>query len=145
MNSNCTAHAHGFTVQELHLAYCASTFLVSCFRLFFFFFFFFQHRWIVTALFMHMDSLCKRRSALFTGPTPTFFRKKIFQTVITALSTHLKIIFQPCFPLSVFSKRSCIRTDPTNLEYLTIDYIFFIFLTQMSNFVIIGYYLLYDA
>ena len=144
MNSNCTAHAHGFTVQELHLAYCSSTFLVSRFLLFFFFSFF-QHRWIVTALFMHMDSLCKRQIALFTGTTPTLFRKKILKTVITALSTHLKIILQPCFPLSVFSKRSCIWTDPTNLENLTIDYIFFIFLTHVSNFVIIGYYLLYDA
>ena len=37
MNSNCTVRAHGFTVQELHLAYCTSTFLVS--RFFFFFFF----------------------------------------------------------------------------------------------------------
>ena len=40
MNSNCSAHAHGFTVQELHLAFCASTFLVSHFLLLFFFFFF---------------------------------------------------------------------------------------------------------
>ena len=39
MNSNCTAHAHGFTVQELHLGYCASTFLVSLFIFFFFFLF----------------------------------------------------------------------------------------------------------
>ena len=37
MNSNCTIHAHGFTVQELHLVCCASTILVT---LFFFFFFF---------------------------------------------------------------------------------------------------------
>ena len=115
------------------------------FHVSFFFFFFFRRRWIATALFMHMDSLCKRQSAQFTGPTPTLFRKKILKTVITALSTHLKIILQSCFSLSVFSKRSCIRTDPTNFENLTIDYIFFIFLTQLSNFVIIGYYLLYDA
>ena len=74
MNSNCTAHAHGFTVQELHLGYCASTFLVSLFI--FFFFFCFHRMWIVTALFMHMDSLCKRQSALFMGPTPNMFRKK---------------------------------------------------------------------
>ena len=112
---------------------------------FFSFFFFFQRRWIVTALFMHMDSLCKRHSAQFTGPTPTLFKKNILKTVIMALSTHLKIILQPFFSLSVFSKRSYIRTDPTNLENLTIDYIFFIFLTHMSNFVIIGYYLLYVA
>ena len=104
MNSNCTAHAYGFIVQELHLAYCASTFLVSHF--------FFPRIWIVIALFMHMDSLCKRQSALFTGPTPTLFRKKILKTVIMTLSTHLKIILLPCFQLSIFSKRSCIRTDP---------------------------------
>ena len=36
MNSNCTIHAHGFTVQELHFVCCASTFLVT---LFFFSFF----------------------------------------------------------------------------------------------------------
>ena len=46
---------------------------------------------------------------------------------------------------SVFSKISCIRTDSTYFENLTIDYMFFIFLTHMSNFVIIGYYLPYDA
>ena len=33
----------------------------------------------------------------------------------------------------------------TYFENLIIDYMFFIFLTHMSNFVIIGYYLLYDA
>ena len=141
MNSNCTVRAHGFTMQELHLAYCASTFLVSRFL----FFFFFQRVWIVTALFMHMDSLCKRQSALFTGPTTTLFRKKILKTRTTALSTHLKIISLQCFQFSVFSKISCIRTDPTYLENLTINYIFFIFLTHMSNFVKIGYYLLYDV
>ena len=46
---------------------------------------------------------------------------------------------------SVFSKISCIRTDSTYFENLTIDYMFFIFLTHMSNFMIIRYYLLYDA
>ena len=146
MSSNCTVHAHGFTVQELHLGYCASMFLV--WRFFFFcfcFFFFFQRVWIITALFMQMDSPCKRQSALFTGPTTTLFRKKILKTGTTALSTHLKIILLQCFQFSVFSKISYIRTDPTYLENLTIDYIFFIFLTHMPNFVIIGYYLLYDA
>ena len=141
MNSNCTIHAHGFIVQELHLVYCTSTFLVTLF----FFFFVFQRVWIVTALFMHLDSLCKSQIALFTGPTTTLFRKNLLKTGITTLSTHLKIILLPCFHLQVFRKRSCIRMDPTNFENLTTDYIFFIFLKHMSNFVIIGYYLLYDA
>ena len=35
--------------------------------------------------------------------------------------------------------------DPTYFENLTIDDMFFIFLTHMSKFVLIGYYLLYDA
>ena len=137
MNNNYTVHAHGFTVQELHLAYCASTFLVSLF--------FFQRIWIVTTLFMHMDSLCKRQSALFTRPTTTLFRKQILKTGTTALSTHLKIILWQCFQFSVFSKISYFRTDLTYLENLTIDHIFFIFSTHMPNFVIIGYCLLYGA
>ena len=112
---------------------------------FWFHFFFFQRVWIVTASFLHMNSLCRRQSALFTGPKTTCSEKKILKTGTTTLSTYLKIILLQCFQFSVFSKISCIRTDPTYLENLTIDYIFFIFLTHMSNFVIIGYYLLYDA
>ena len=64
---------------------------------------------------------------------------------VTALFTHLKIIFLQYFQLSVFDKLSCIQTDPTYSENLTIDFMFFIFSTLMSNFVIVGYYLLYDA
>ena len=60
---------------------------------------------------------------------------------VTALFTHLKIIFQQCFQLSVFNKLSCIQTDLTYFENLTIDYKFFLFSPLMSNFVIIGYYL----
>ena len=132
-------------MQELHLAYCAYTFLVSRFHFFFFFFFLFP---------AHMNSNCTVQSHGFSVQEAKctihrtfthFVQKKILKTVITALSTHLKIILQPCFSLLVFSKRSYIRTDPTNLENLTIDYIFFIFFPHMSNFVIIGYYLLYDA
>ena len=95
---------------------------------------------------MHMDSLCRGESALFTGPTTTLFRKnKILKMGPTALFTHLKIISLQCFWFSVFSRISYIRTNPTYFENLTIDYVFFIFLTHMSNFVIIGYYLLNDA
>ena len=115
------------------------------FHVTFYFILFFQCIWIVTALFMHMDSLCKRHSALFMGPITTLLGKQILRTGTTALSTHLKIIFLQCFQFTVFSKISCIRMDPTYLENLTINYIFFIFLTHMPNFVIIGYYLLYDA
>ena len=114
---------------------------------FFFFFFFFQHVRTVAAPFMHTDSLCGRQSPLFTGPTGTFLRKKkeILKMGPKALFTHLKIILLQCFQFSVFSKISCIWTDPTYFENLTIDYMFFIFLTHISNFVIFGYYLLYDA
>ena len=61
------------------------------------------------------------------------------------LFTHLKIILLQSFQFSVFSKISCIRTDHKIFENLTIDYMSFIFLTHMSNFVIIGYCLIYDA
>ena len=102
VNSNCTVHAHGFTVQETN---CAA------------------HR------------TCKH-----------FFQKnKKLKMGPKALFTHLKIILLQCFQFLVFSKISCIRTDHTYFENLTIDYIFFIFLTHMSNFVIIKYCLLYHA
>ena len=113
--------------------------------LIFIFIFIFQCVWTVTTLFINMDSLYRRQSALFTGPTTTLFRKNIKNGSHTALFTHLKIILLQCFRFSVFSKISCIRTDPTYFENLTIDYMFFIFLTHMSNLVIIRYYLLYDA
>ena len=94
---------------------------------------------------MHMDSLCRGQSALFTGPITSLLRKKILKMGPTALFTHLEIILLQCLQFSVFSKISCIRTDPTYFENLTIDYKIFIFLTHMSNFVIIGKYLLYHA
>ena len=73
------------------------------------------------------------------------FQKKILKMGPMTLFTHLKNILLQCFQFSVFSKISCIRKDPTHFENQTIDYMFFIFLTHMSNFVIIGYYLLNDA
>ena len=92
------------------------------------------------------DILCRSQSALFIVPITTWFRKKnILKMGPTALFFHSKIILLRHFWFLVFSKISCIRTDPTYFENLTIDYMFFIFLTHMSNFVIIGYYLLYDA
>ena len=95
---------------------------------------------------MHMDSLCRRQSALFTGPTTTLFRqKKYIKKGPTTLFTHPKIILQRYFQFSAFCKISRSQNDPTYFENLTIDYMFFIFLTHMSNFVIIEYYLLYDA
>ena len=98
MNSNCTIHAHGFTMQKtkctIHRTY------------------------------------------------NQFIKKKNIKMGPTALFTHLEIILLQCFQFSVFSKISCIRTDPTYFENLTIDYLLFKFLTHMSNFVIIGYYIL---
>ena len=105
--------------------------------------FFFQSLLILTAPFMHMDLLCNRQSALFTGPTTTLFKKKNIKNGYRGTIHSFKNYFATVF--SVFSKINCIRTDPTYSENLTTDYIFFIFLTHMSNFVIIGYYLLYDA
>ena len=64
---------------------------------------------------------------------------------VTALIMNLKIIFLQYFQILVFNKLRCIQTNPTCFENLTIDYMFFLFSTHMSNFVIIGYYLLYDA
>ena len=74
-----------------------------------------------------------------------FIKKKMLKMGLTALFTHLKNFLLQCFRFSVFSKISCIRTDPIYFENLTFDYMFFIFLTHMSNLVIIRYYLLYDA
>ena len=63
----------------------------------------------------------------------------------TALFKHLKNILLQCFQFLVFCKICYIRKDSTHFENQTIDYRFFIFLTHMTNFVIIGYYLLNDA
>ena len=131
------------TTCSLELGLLSVCILSLAFSLFFFSFF--RHIWTVTILFMHMDSLCKRQSALFTGPTTTLCRKNILKMGPTALFNHSKIILLRYFQFSAFSKISCIQTNPTYFENLTIDYIFFIFLTDMSKFLIIGYYLLYDA
>ena len=75
-----------------------------------------------------------------------FIQKKyILKMGPTALFKHLKNILLQCFQFLVFCKICCIRKDPTHFENQTIDYRFFIFLTHMTNFVIIGYYLLNDA
>ena len=86
------------------------------------FFFFFHHVWTIATLFMHMDSLCRRQSALFTRPTTILLRKKILKMGPTALFIHLKIILLKCFQFSIFSKISCIRTDPTYFENLTVGF-----------------------
>ena len=125
-------------LARLGWAYCVTAFWVSRFH-----FFFFQRIWIVTTLFMHMDSQCRRQSALFTGPLATLFKKKKIKNGSHDTIYTFKNYFATVF--SVFSKISCVRTDPTYFENLTTDYMFFIFLAHMSGFVIIGYYLLYDA
>ena len=100
MNSNCTVHAHGFTVQE-----------TKC---------------TVHRTYNH------------------FIQKKNIKNGSQSTIHLFEIILLRNFQFLVFSKISFIRTDPTYFQNLTIDYMFFIFLTHMSNFVIIGYYLLYD-
>ena len=73
-----------------------------------------------------------------------FIQKKIYIKNGSHGTIHtFKNYFATVF--SVFSKISCIRIDLTYFENITIDYTFLIFLTHMSGFVIIGYYLLYDA
>ena len=92
------------------------------------FFFFFRRVWTVTILFMHMDSLCKRQSAQFTGPTPTLSRKNILKMGPITVFNHSKFILLCYFQFSAFSKISCIRTEPTYFENLTIDSIFFFYI-----------------
>ena len=74
--------------------------------------FFFQHVWTVTVLFMHMDSLCRRQSALFTGPTITLFRKKILKMGSKALFTHLKIIFSTVLSIFCFWQNKLYTNGP---------------------------------
>ena len=112
---------------------------------YFFIFLFFKRVWTVIVLFTHMDSLCSRQSSLFIGPTTTLFGKKFIKNGSHNTIHPFKNYLLRYFKFSILAKISCIRTDPTYFENLTIDYMFFIFLTHMSNFVIIGYYLLYDA
>ena len=65
---------------------------------------------------MPMDSLCRGQSALFTGPTTTLFKKKNIKN-----GSHIAIhTFKNYFQFSAFSKISCIKTDPTYFENLTI-------------------------
>ena len=63
------------------------------------------------ALFMHMDSLCRRQSVLFMGPTISLFRKKNLKMGLTVLFTHLKIILLQYFQFSDFNKINCIQID----------------------------------
>ena len=72
-------------------------------------------------------------------------KKNILKKGPTTLFTHSKIILLRYFQFSALNKISCNRMDATYFVNLTIDYVFFIFLIHMSNSVIIGYYLLYDA
>ena len=101
MNSNCTVHAHGFTVQE-----------TKC---------------TVHRTYNH------------------FIQKKNIKNGSHGSIHTFKNYFATVFSVFGFLQNKCIRTDPTYFENLTIDYMFFIFITHMLKFVIIGYYLLYDA
>ena len=127
------------------LRVCVLSFMFPCWFFSFFFFLFFSTCMCSNCTFHAHDILCIRQSALFTRLTTTLFRKKILKMGRTTLFTHSKIILLRYFQFLDFSKISCIRTDPIYFENLTIDYMFSIFSIHMSNFVIIGYYLLYDA
>ena len=47
-----------------------------------------------------------------------FIQKKILNMGLIALLTYLKIILLQCFQFSVFSKISCIQTDPILLLFV---------------------------
>ena len=53
---------------------------------------------------MHVDYIVQETlctvHALFTGPTPTLFRKKILKMGSTVLFIHLKFILLQCFQFS---------------------------------------------
>ena len=110
-----------------------------------FFFSFFRRVWTVTILFSIWIHCARDKVHCSLDQQLLYPEKNILKMGPTALVNHSKIILLRYFQFSAFSKISCIRTDPTYFENLTIDYMFFIFLTKMSKFVIIGYYLLYDA
>ena len=116
------------------------------FEFHFSFFFFFSKR-IYRNSTVHAHGFTVQETKCTVRRTYNHFilKKKIFKTGPTALFTHLKIILLQCFPFSVFSKISYIRTDPSYFKNLTIDYMFFIFLAHVSGFVMIRYYSLYDA
>ena len=78
--------------------------------------------------------------------TPLYSGKKKYTKNGSHDSIHtFKNYFATVFSFLSFSKISCIQIDPTYFENLTVDYMFVIFLAHMSGFVLIGYYLLYDA
>ena len=113
---------------------------------FYFFFLFFSERMNSNyTVHAHGFTVQETKCTIHRTCNPFFLKKKILKMGPTALSAHLKIFLLQYFQFSIFSKISCLRMHPTYFENLTIDYMFFIFLTHMSNFVIIGYYLLYDA
>ena len=120
-------------------AYCASAFWVS--RLHFLFHFFLARMNSDGTIHAHGFIVQETKCTVHSSYNHIIHKKKHIKMGVTALFTHLKIILQQCFQLSVFNKLSCIQTDLTYFENLTIDYKFFLFSPLMSNFVIIGYYL----
>ena len=111
------------------------------------YFFFFSPAWVKSSCTVHAHGFNVRETKSTVHRTYKHFfqEKNILKMSRKALFTHLKIILLQYFPFSVFSKISCIWTDLAYFENLTIDYMFSIFLKHISNFVIFGYYLLYDA
>ena len=79
-----------------------------------FFFYFYQSVWIVTVLFMHVDSLYRRKIAVFTGPTTTLFWKKIKN------GSHITIHTFKNYFVTVFSVFSFLQ----NMLHLNGPYMF---------------------
>ena len=126
---------------RLDWAYCAYAFWVWRFLLFFFF----SMRINSNSTVLARGFTVQEKDCTIHRTYNHFILKKILKMGPTSLFTHLKIILQQCFQFLVFCKICCIRTDPTYFENQTIDCIFFTFLAHMLGFVLIGYYLLYDA
>ena len=107
---------------RLHLAYWASTFLVSCFL----FFFFVSMRMNCNSN-VHAHGFTVQETKYTVHWTYNHFvkkKKKIkneYHSTIHPFKNYFATVF------SVFSKINCIRTDPAYLENLTIDYIFLYF------------------
>ena len=88
--------------KKINMTMCPFAFgLLRLYVFSFTFPFFFQSLLILTAPFMHMDLLCNRQNALFTGPTTTLFKKKYikngYRGTIHSFKNYLATVF------SVFS------------------------------------------
>ena len=97
-----------------------------------FFFFFLKNMNSNSTIHAHGFTVQETKCTVHRTYNHFILKKNILKMGPTTLFTHLKIILLQCFQFSVFSKISCIRTNPTYFENLTIDNIFFIFLAHVS-------------